>query len=387
MGRNARLQELTMIGRNGLDRLHLSTVAVLGVGNVGGQLIQHLGLLGIGLILVDYDMVQEENLGTQGFTPDQLGLAKVYARAQTLAQLNPECRVRTLACDVESLGIARFRNVDLILCCLDTRRTRTVVNEIAIRNGIPWVDAAIDGSGQTLMGRVAAYDPRQAQSPCYLCPYDSSSLHQILCEGLNESCPSLRLGLPHQGLTSPTIAFSALGAAAVALQVVWAVKMLLGRGQELVGRELYMDLDRHRLQTHTQRQNPQCVIDHRILSMTPLGDSTTTVEQTFDAAVASLGEGVQLQLHRRTLVTSLQCPQCTAIKRPYKLFDTIKFEDARCSCGGKMEAVPFGCKDQFSRQESLAFVHKSWKELGLPPDDVVTATKGESEIHYLVTHS
>jgi len=256
---------------------------------------------------------------------------------------------------------------------------------MALRNGIPWIDAAIDGSGQTLMGRVAGYDPRHRGSPCYLCPYDIQSLPHILQEGQRESCTTSLWDSPRQESAAPTNAFSALGGAVVAVQVVWAMKMLLGRGKEVVGKELYLDLEHNTHRIHTQKRNPQCVLDHRILSPTPLGDLSMTVEQTFAAAEAQLGEGVQLHLHRRVMLTEVECSACGAIEHPNKLIETMTSQDGTCGCGGGMQAVATGCRDHFSRPEALPFSRKSWKELGLPPDDIVTASKGDSELHFLVT--
>lgn len=382
--RNARLKQIALIKKEGLDRLQKSTVAVLGLGHLGGQLIHHLALLGISLILVDCDIVKEENLGTQGFTPDQLGMPKVQARAQTLAKLNPICRVQTISCDIESLGLAAFLGVDLIACCLDSRRIRAVVNELAVRSGVPFIDSAIDGTGQTLMGRVAAYSPRQAESPCFLCSFEGDSLLQVLQEGVRESCTYPRWSGSDHLSTAPTIAFSALGAAVGSWQTIWVTKMLLGQGQDLIGRELYVDLDGHRLDIHLQKRNPRCVFDHRIFSMASLNYSNATVQQTFSAAEEKLGKGVLLQLHRRALVTALECPDCLTITRPYHLFDGLNFNVATCVCGSDMGGAMVSSQDHFTRADAMEFSQKKWKELGLPENDVVTALKGDTEVHFVM---
>src|SRR5213594_1770416 len=78
--RYSRIEQVEMIGPEGLATLHRSTAAVLGVGNIGGWVAQHLVMAGVGVILLDKDTVHEENLGTQGFIGDHLGLPKVEAR-------------------------------------------------------------------------------------------------------------------------------------------------------------------------------------------------------------------------------------------------------------------------------------------------------------------
>src|SRR3990170_3146478 len=151
--RYTRIEQVDMIGPEGLAALQGASVAVVGAGNIGGQVAPHLAMLGMGVLVVDKDTVAEENLGTQGFASDQLGSPKAEARVRFLAQLNPSCRIEALHADIEQLGLGALRDMALIFSCLDSRRSRVVVNELATRLGIPWVDAAVDGSGRSLLGR------------------------------------------------------------------------------------------------------------------------------------------------------------------------------------------------------------------------------------------
>ena len=382
--RYSRVAQVKVVGPEGLATLHRSTAAVLGVGNLGGWAAPHLVMLGTGVILLDKDTVREENLGTQGFTEDHLGLPKVEARARYLTRLNPSCRIDVLHADIERLGLGALQGANIILCCLDSRRIRTVVNEIATRLRIPWVDAAIDGSGKALFGRVAAYDPRLSHSPCYLCPHDRESLREIMYEGRGERCPVWRWE-EQETAPAPTLAISALGAAVAAVQVIWGLKILLGHGEEVVGREVYLDLDRNALTTHTLRRNPGCVFDHEIFPLTPFGCGVeaVTVADTFAASEEKLGAGVLLQLHRRSLVTEIHCPQCAAVQKPYRLLEAMTAEEARCACRAIMQPVATGLRDRLLREEAAAFLHKTWGEIGLPPHDVVTAANERGEVHWL----
>jgi hypothetical protein len=73
--RYAHIMQVEMIGKEGLTTLQKAYVAVLGVGNLGGELARHLVMLGVSTFLIDRDIVKEENLGTQGFTERDLGVA------------------------------------------------------------------------------------------------------------------------------------------------------------------------------------------------------------------------------------------------------------------------------------------------------------------------
>ena len=386
--RYSRISQVEMIGAEGLDALHRSRVAILGVGNIGGEAGRHLAMLGVGVLLVDRDTVSAENLGTQGFTEDDLGLAKVEARARHLAALNPECRIETLKADLEHLGLGALGEVNLIFCCLDSRRARATVNELATRLGVPWVDAAIDGSGRSLFGRVAAYDPTSTGAACYLCPHDRESLREIMREGREERCPVWRWD-EREAVSTPTLAISALGAAVAAAQVVRGLKMLLGRRAEVSGREMYVDLDRGICSLHSLERNPHCLFDHRVLALTPFGRGAgeVTVEEMFAAAEKRLGREVRLRLHRRSIVTEARCPDCGAVKRPNRIFEAMRMEEATCECGATMQPVAIGLLSRFGRAEAAEFLDHNWAEMGLPPRDVVTASSGEAEVHFVLAES
>jgi hypothetical protein len=41
--------------------------------------------------------------------------------------------------------------------------------------------------------------------------------------------------------------------------------------------------------------------------------------------------------------------------------------------------------DRFGRLEAKPFLDRTWREIGLPPADVVIATNGNRELHILLT--
>jgi adenylyltransferase/sulfurtransferase len=384
--RYARLESQPRIGAAGLAALHSKRVAVLGVGNIGGHLAQHLALLGVTLVLVDKGVVEEANLGSQGFIEEHVGLPKVDARARWLGPLNPSCRIEPLHADIRRLGLGALRDVALMFSCLDSRASRVVVNAIATRLGIPWVDGALDGSGQRLFGRVAAYDPRDAQSGCYLCPYDAEGVADIAREIRTAGC-SARWWDVDDVAAPPTLAVPALGAAVASIQSIWGLNLLLGWPDAVAGRELYFDLGHGRLSTHRLTRNARCVFDHRTYSLVPLGLGVDdmTVEQTFAAAESRLNASVTLTLQHRDLVTRLRCPTCAAERQPYRIVEVIAEPDATCACGAAMEPVASDLLDRFGRAEAAGFTQRTWAEIGLPPADVVVASDGEQELHLLLS--
>lgn len=385
--RYARLEALPAIGAAGVVALRNKTVAVLGVGNIGGQLAQHLVLLGLNMVLVDRDIVTGVNLGTQGFTEQHIGRPKADARAERLGPLNTLCRIEPVHADIRRLGLGALRETAVLCSCLDNRASRILVNEIAVRLGIPWVDGALDGSGKSLFGRVACYDPRRRQSACYLCPYDSASLRDMWNEaGRSEGC-SAQWWKGAAADSPPTLAVSALGGAVASMQAIWVLNLLLGQPDEIAGAEVYFDLGRRLLSTHRLTRNPRCLFDHQTWNLDPIGSGSgnATVAQTFAFAERTLGEQVALQLLRRAIVTQACCPHCGAETHPYRVTEAIDTADLLCNCGTEMHPVSANMLDRFGRSEADPFLDRTWAEIGLPTTDVVVAAGGGRELHLLLS--
>jgi len=372
-----------IVGPDGLEKLHGSTVVVAGVGNIGGQTLAHLAGIGMNLIAMDRGRVRVENLGNQGFPEDSVGLTKVEARRTELLRINPNLEVDPYHAGIEDLGVGSFRGADLIFCCFDNQRSRVVLNELAVRGGVPWVDAAIDGSGSRFFGRVAAYDPSSSDSPCYVCPHESESLRGIMREDVGPGCPVWRWD-KRDDVAPATMAVSALGGVVASIQVLWGLKLLLGQGQDLIGRELYVDLDDHVLTVHRIKRNRSCLLDHQVFSVKRLRRSVqnTTLAKTFAVAESRLGRGVTLELHRRSLVTEIHCPSCSAVKRPYRLLQAMTEAEATCGCGSVMQPVPTGLLDRLRKEQLVGHLDKTWSEFGFKVDDILSFSSGAKQIHF-----
>jgi hypothetical protein len=61
--------------------------------------------------------------------------------------------------------------------------------------------------------------------------------------------------------------------------------------------------------------------------------------------------------------------------------------EARCGCGPTMQPAAPGLLDRFTKPEATAFLDRTWAELGLPEEDVVTASSldGARAIHLLLS--
>ena len=84
-----------LIGREALDKLRHSKVAVFGVGGVGSFAVEGLTRAGVGkLVLVDNDVVSLTNLNRQLLaTQKTLGRPKVEVMKERILEINPQAEV------------------------------------------------------------------------------------------------------------------------------------------------------------------------------------------------------------------------------------------------------------------------------------------------------
>ena len=113
-----------LLGREAMDRLWRSRVAVFGIGGVGGYVVEAVARSGIGAIdLIDDDRVCLSNLNRQLYaTRKTLGRYKVDVAAERIAEINPEIAVRTWRMFYlpETAGQIDFAAYDYVVDAIDT---------------------------------------------------------------------------------------------------------------------------------------------------------------------------------------------------------------------------------------------------------------------------
>ena len=119
----------------GADRLAESSVAVFGVGGVGGYVAEFLARAGVGHIaLIDSDIVEQSNLNRQIIALNStLGEKKVAVCARRLRDINPRIKVGEFDFFFTAQTAFDFSGYDLVLDCIDTV-TSKVANCGYIRN-------------------------------------------------------------------------------------------------------------------------------------------------------------------------------------------------------------------------------------------------------------
>ena len=141
-----------LIGSEGLEKLKNARVAVFGVGGVGSYAVEALARSGIGAIdLIDDDEVSVSNINRQLIAlRSTVGRAKVEVAAERIADINPECRVRTYRTfyTPETAGEFDFAQYDYVIDAIDTVSGKIAIAVQGEKSGTPVISAM--GAGNKL---------------------------------------------------------------------------------------------------------------------------------------------------------------------------------------------------------------------------------------------
>ena len=124
MSENKRLMRTqALLGSEAMDRLQTSTVMIVGLGAVGGYVLEALARSGIGhLVLVDFDVIEETNINRQILAlSSTLAQSKTEAAKTRILDINPNCKVETLSLFVNSDTIPELlsHQVDMVVDAID----------------------------------------------------------------------------------------------------------------------------------------------------------------------------------------------------------------------------------------------------------------------------
>ncbi len=134
-----------LIGKEGLEKLKGSRVAVFGIGGVGSFAVEGLVRAGVGsLVLIDHDCVDITNINRQiHSTISTIGRPKVEVMRERILDINPEVKVTTYQvffseANAEILVQADY---DYIVDAIDTVSSKTELILVAKKIGIPIISS------------------------------------------------------------------------------------------------------------------------------------------------------------------------------------------------------------------------------------------------------
>lgn len=210
--RHARQERFGPIGAEGQARIAGSSALIVGLGALGTHVAEALARAGVGrLTLVDRDVVELQNLQRQTLydaSDAVLGRPKAIAAAARIAAIDPAVLVTAFAADFDGeLWDRLAARPDVVVDGTDNFATRLLINDLAVRDGVPWVYGGVVGAS----GRVMTVVP--GLTPCLRCLLeladdDDDGRETATCETA--------------GVIEPAVAWVA------ALQTAETLKLLLG---------------------------------------------------------------------------------------------------------------------------------------------------------------
>ena len=228
---------LPEVGEKGQARLLASKVLLLGAGGLGCPAAAYLAAAGVGTIgIVDADVVDASNLQRQILhATSRLGMPKVDSMETAIRDLNPDVKVVKFQERVNSENVDRiFKGWDVIVDGCDNFPTRYLVNDASLFHKVP----VVHGSIFRFDGQVTTFLP--FEGPCYRCLYpEPPPAH------LAPSCAEAGVLGILPGIVGT-------------LQATEAIKLLLGKGNLLVGRLLQYDSMNMTFRTFKLRRNREC---------------------------------------------------------------------------------------------------------------------------------
>ena len=141
-----------LIGKEGVEKLKNSRVAVFGVGGVGGYVVEALARSGVGALeLIDKDTVSTSNINRQIIAlHSTVGRLKTEVMAERVKDINPDCKVsvRNLFYLPETAEEFDFSSYDYVVDAIDTVSGKIALIEQAKKANVPVISSM--GAGNKL---------------------------------------------------------------------------------------------------------------------------------------------------------------------------------------------------------------------------------------------
>lgn len=350
-----------------------ATVLVVGAGALGNEVLKNLALMGIGNILIaDFDTIEDSNLSRSVlFRESDRGRSKSEVAAEAVKALNPDVKVKAWHGDINyELGLGIFRNVDVVIGCLDNREARLSLNRFSWAVNRPWVDGAI----QELMGIVRVFWP--GQGACYECTLTDQDYQMI---NLRYSCPLLARQNILQGKvpTTPTSA-----SIVAAFQTQEALKLIHDMEVQ-PGKALMINGLTNDIYTTEYPVKEDCMSHSMLEPIVELPEVTaenTTLCELLGIARERLGDESVLEFDSE-LVLSMQCPDCGQETAVFRRMARLYENEFGCpNCGGRRDMQ---LTHRITGDED--FLDRTLAEVDVPPLGIVRARCGKERVYFELT--
>src|SRR6478609_6340588 len=239
------------VGMEGQQKLKAARVLCIGTGGLGSPLAMYLAAAGVGTLgIVDFDVVDYTNLQRQIIhTTADVGRKKLDSAADKLKAINPFLNLRAFETRLTSdNALELFRDFDIVADGTDNFPTRYLVNDACVLTGKP----NVYGSIFRFEGQASVFATEEG--PCYRCLYPEPPP-----PGLVPSCAEGGVLGILPGLVG-------------VMQATEVIKLILGKGEPLIGRLLLIDALGMKFRELKLRKNPDCPVCGKNPTVTQLID-------------------------------------------------------------------------------------------------------------------
>jgi adenylyltransferase/sulfurtransferase len=363
MARYSRHLILPEVGMEGQQKLKAAKVLCIGTGGLGSPLAFYLAAAGIGTLgLVDFDVVDSSNLQRQIIhSTKDVGRSKIVSATEKLVALNPFLNVvqhETMLTSQNAIEI--ISQYDIVADGTDNFPTRYLVNDACVLTGKP----NAYGSIFRFEGQASVFATEHG--PCYRCLYPEPPP-----PGLVPSCAEGGVLGILPGLVG-------------VIQATEVIKLILGKGEPLIGRLLLVNSLDMKFRELKLRKNPDCPVCGKNPTVTKLIDYQQFCGIVPEAKVAAEKNGIP-QMSVTELKQKLDAGEDVFIldvREPYEYqiaqigghliplgelpnrlgeLDTAKNIVVQCKSGGRSQrAAEFLAQNGFSKLHNLAGGILAW---------------------------
>lgn len=227
------------VGMEGQKKLKAARVLTIGAGGLGSPLALYLAAAGVGKLgIVDFDVVDFTNLQRQIIHSTQnVGKPKLQSAKERIAEINPYVEVIGYEAALTSENaLDIIKDFDIVVDGTDNFPTRYLVNDACVLLGKP----NVYGSIFRFEGQASVFYAKEG--PCYRCLYPEP---------------------PPPGLVPSCAEGGVLGVLPGVIGVIQAietVKLILGKGDPLIGRLLLFDAMKMKFRELKLRKAADCPV-------------------------------------------------------------------------------------------------------------------------------
>ncbi len=303
------------VGMQGQKKLKAAKVLMVGAGGLGSPSGLYLAASGIGeMTIIDPDIVDASNLQRQLFhDTSKIGEPKAESAKARIAEINPNVKVNAIQDFLTNANVRELvREHDIVVDGTDNFQTRYMVN-----------DACIFEKKLNVYGSIFRFDGQSTvfcdpNGPCYRCLYPEAPP-----PGMVPSCAEGGVLGVLPGMVG-------------IIQATEAIKIILGKGEPLIGRLLLYDALKMKFRELKIRKDPSCPV---------CGDNPTIHElQDYDY-FCGIGGGEESETAERVLtpqITAKELQQSMATGRKVTLLDVREPQEWEITHLPGAKLIPLG---------------------------------------------